>query len=99
MVKVVLSSIPVYLMLTKWVTMAIDKRRRDFLWKGQEHANGGNLNLELFGWALRIRWMWLQKNDSSRPWAGLPIQVPHNAKAMFEVVIVTTIGDGETTNL
>jgi hypothetical protein len=46
MVKVVLSSIPVYSMLAldlpKWVTKAINKIRRCFLWKGQEQVHGGH---------------------------------------------------------
>jgi hypothetical protein len=46
LVKAVLSSVPIYIMLAlelpKWVFKAIDKRRRDFLWKEQGDANGGN---------------------------------------------------------
>ena len=57
----------------------------------------GILNLELFGWALRSRWLWLQKTDASRPWAGLPIRVPPNAQALFDVAVVTTVGNGEST--
>ena len=34
-------------------------------------------------WALRMRWLLLQKTDSSRPWTGLPIHVPQKARAFF----------------
>jgi hypothetical protein len=78
--RVVLTATSTYMMialdLTKWVIKAIDKKRRGFLWKGQEKANGGKCpvswekvqrpleygglgvhNLEVFEWALRIRWL------------------------------------------
>ncbi|WVZ57357.1 hypothetical protein U9M48_007751 [Paspalum notatum var. saurae] len=87
LVKAVLSSIPVYLMLAldlpKWVLKAIDKIR-SFLWKGQANANGGNC---LVSW---------NKTDPSKPWAGLPVQVHRNAKALFDVAVVSVVGNGET---
>lgn len=54
-------------------------------------------DLEIFGWALRIRCLWAQKTDPTRPWAGLPIQVPQNALALFDLVVVTSVGNDEST--
>uniref|UniRef100_A0A0A8ZDN4 Reverse transcriptase domain-containing protein n=1 Tax=Arundo donax TaxID=35708 RepID=A0A0A8ZDN4_ARUDO len=46
LVNMVLSSIPVYHLtvfsLKKWAVKQIDIIRRNFLWKGSEHANGGH---------------------------------------------------------
>ncbi|WVZ64360.1 LOW QUALITY PROTEIN: hypothetical protein U9M48_013890 [Paspalum notatum var. saurae] len=54
-------------------------------------------NLEVLGWALRIRWLWSQRTDPDRLWGGLHVSVPAKAKAMFEVAVRTVVGDGNTT--
>ena len=48
-------------------------------------------------WALRMRWLWLQRTDPTRPWNNLPVHVPSNAKALFSSVLVTEIGNGANT--
>jgi hypothetical protein len=55
------------------------------------------LDLERFGWALRIRWLWLQKTDTSRPWAGLSVMIPMKARALFDMAVYTTVGNGRST--
>ncbi|WVZ54094.1 LOW QUALITY PROTEIN: hypothetical protein U9M48_004954 [Paspalum notatum var. saurae] len=62
-----------------------------------QYGGLGLLNLEKMGWALRIRWLWMQKTDTSRPWAGMPIHIPNNARALFNVVVETIVGNGEST--
>ncbi|WVZ89820.1 hypothetical protein U9M48_036178, partial [Paspalum notatum var. saurae] len=54
-----------------------------------QYGGLGILNLEFLGWALRIRWLLLQKTDSSGPWAGLPVQEHRSAKALFDVAVVS----------
>ena len=39
----------------------------------------------------------LQKTDSTRPWAGLQIQVHPNVKALFSIAVSTVVGDGGNT--
>ena len=54
-------------------------------------------SLETLGCALHIRWLWLQKTDPSRPWTGLPIQVPGNAHALFGIAVKSVVRNGEST--
>jgi hypothetical protein len=118
-VKSVISATPIHQMLAlnlpKWFFKAVDKRRRGFLWKGQEQANGGNClvswakvqrpymfgglgvhDLERMSWALRIRWLWFMKTDPSKPWIGLPINIPKQAQAFFQMAITVNIGNGNS---
>ena len=60
-----------------------------------EYGGLGIHNLELLGLALRIRWLWAQKTNVERPWSGLPITVPHKARALFNVAIDAIIRNGE----
>jgi hypothetical protein len=54
-------------------------------------------NLEVMGWALNMRWLWLKKTQPTRPWAGLEIQVHPKAVALFDVSTQTVVGDGAST--
>ena len=53
-------------------------------------------NLRLMNLALRSRWPWLQRVDTSKLWSELNIQVLWQSRAIFEAATHTAIGDGET---
>jgi hypothetical protein len=57
----------------------------------------GISHLQQLGWALRMRWLWLQKTEPNKPWAFFPIQVHHSVKAFFSVAIVSEVGNGRNT--
>jgi hypothetical protein len=44
-----------------------------------------------------MRWLWLQKTYSGRPWAGFPIQVTSKARAFFSKVLISEVGNGSNT--
>jgi hypothetical protein len=54
-------------------------------------------NLEVLGWSLNMRWLWLRKTQPGRPWAGLDIHVHPNAAALFAISVQTVIGDRAAT--
>jgi hypothetical protein len=54
-------------------------------------------SLKELSWALRMRWLWLQKTEPSRPWCSLPIQVPDKARASYSMVLTSKVGNGANT--
>jgi len=57
----------------------------------------GIRNLEIMGWALQMRWLWIEKTKPNRPWAGLEVPVHSNTVALFAVSVVTSVGNEENT--
>jgi hypothetical protein len=54
-------------------------------------------DLKYLGWALQIRWVWLQKTEPYRPWANFPFQVPGQVQAFFRLAVVSEVGNGANT--
>ena len=54
----------------------------------------GIIDLQKFGYALRMRWLWLRRTDDQRPWLELPDKVEHIVEAMFQASIFVELGDG-----
>jgi hypothetical protein len=70
-----------------------------FLEKSKCYLYGGLgiHDLEIMNWALCICWLWSLKVDPSKPWAGLPIHIPKQAQALFEMAVTVTIGNEDKT--
>jgi exonuclease III len=119
-VQSVLTSVLIYyataLELPPWCLKAVDKIRRNFLWRGRKETNGGHcliawpkvscpkelgglgiLDLQKFGWALRIRWLWFGKTDPNKPWAAFSVTTHKNAQALFALAVTTAVGNGRNT--
>jgi hypothetical protein len=47
--------------------------------------------------ALRARWLWLQKTDTTKPWSGLDLQVGSESIALFNASVQVQIGSGAST--
>jgi hypothetical protein len=54
-------------------------------------------SLKELGWALRMRWLWIEKIDPNRPWSALPICMLDKVRAFFSVAMQAEIGDGSST--
>jgi hypothetical protein len=53
-------------------------------------------DMEVMGWALSMRWLWLKKTQPTRPWAAFEVQVHPKAVAMFDILVQAVVGDGAT---
>jgi hypothetical protein len=53
--------------------------------------------LKELGWALRMRWLWLDKTELDKPWSSLPMQFSKKMKAFFCIAMLTEIGNGSST--
>ena len=51
-------------------------------------------DLEKFGRALRLRWLWQEWVDESKPWAGSQLPCNEADRLLFNLSTMVTIGDG-----
>jgi hypothetical protein len=54
----------------------------------------GIKDMRLQGLALRTRWEWLRRMDSSRPWYGLPMLKDSEAEGVFRNLASIKLGSG-----
>ncbi|XP_072146649.1 uncharacterized protein [Setaria viridis] len=57
----------------------------------------GVVDLKLAGYALRTRWLWLQKVDEGRSWSALQIHIEPEVQAFFRASIMVNVGNGQCT--
>jgi hypothetical protein len=121
LVKIVLSSLPTYLLTAihapKCFYKAMDKIRWRFLWAVQQQLHGGKCkvnwpamcrpldrgglgitDLERFGRALRLRWLWFKWKTSDKPWCDLELPVDEVDEALFTTATKVSIHTGNKAN-
>jgi hypothetical protein len=57
----------------------------------------GIASLKEMAWALRMRWLWMEKSEPGQPWAIIPMQVPKKVKVYFSTFFYRKVGNGEST--
>nr|BAJ96734.1 predicted protein [Hordeum vulgare subsp. vulgare] len=62
-----------------------------------EYGGLGVRDLERTGLALRLRWLWLSRTDTSRAWHGLDMQFTPEEHNLFHASTTMQLGDGTTT--
>jgi hypothetical protein len=51
-------------------------------------------DLERLGHALRLRWLWQEWTEESKPWTGMDLPCSHVDRLLFNASTIVTIGDG-----
>ena len=54
----------------------------------------GIVDMQLFGYALRMRWLWLRRVEGNQSWQELPTKEEPIVQAMFQESIYIELGDG-----
>jgi hypothetical protein len=54
----------------------------------------GILDLEIFGRALRLRWLWYEWTEPDRPWVGTEVPCNEVDKHFFRMSTTVTVGNG-----
>jgi len=57
----------------------------------------GISDLQNMGYALQLRWLWLQKTDPEKAWAIIPIKASSKVQSFFEVAVEIVVGNGKNT--
>ena len=70
--------------------------RSDVASCGRDKIRRSVLNLEMFGRALRLRWLWYQWEEVDRPWVGGAIPVNEVDKQLFRACTRVQLGNGGT---
>ena len=55
----------------------------------------GVLNLEKFGTALRLRWLWFEWVDPPKTWMGMETPCSNSDRDLFSAATIVIIGDGK----
>ena len=56
----------------------------------------GIVDLQRFGYALHMRWLWLKRTGEARSWHQLPHEKESVVQAMFQASIYIELGDGHS---
>jgi hypothetical protein len=54
-------------------------------------------SLKEMSWALRMRWLWMERTNPNCPWSMLHVKVPEKIRLFFSTFFYREIGDGATT--